>query len=180
MTSNMRCECRHPKDAHHDSFDQCGFCDCLEFRREGSRETVNGLVRSVDTPQPKVSITTGDETDEDAPGDAVADLITRARKSDVKAIVKLAEKADAAVAKLRERMDEDAEAAKVRAEIAALERKLSAARAKLRGGTDTKAAKLTGQVRACDQCDRTFDSGQGLAMHRRRAHEGFDPMARAS
>lgn len=84
--------------------------------------------------------------------------------------------------------------AAVEREVAELENRLKAAKQKLRstpakgfknGRTPpapTRAPQVAAPVvgtHACthDGCDRTFDSAQAVAMHRRRAHEGFDPNA---
>lgn len=72
--------------------------------------------------------------------------------------------------------DESAEA--VRAErIAELEAEIRRLKS---GGTAKAAVPVVAGTHECDECDRSFPSGQGLSMHRRRAHEGFDPKAAAS
>lgn len=84
-----------------------------------------------------------------------------------------------AAQRIRERLDKltdlieaDSEDAKRRARIAKLEAEL----AQLKG---RKPKKATGDVgdHACpvNGCDRTFATTQAVAMHRRRAHEGFNP-----
>jgi len=45
-----------------------------------------------------------------------------------------------------------------------------------------RSERLTRGVHPCTTagCDRTFDTGQGAAAHRRRAHEGWNPSAKAA
>jgi len=77
-----------------------------------------------------------------------------------------AEKADAAVA---------ARIAVLEAEIAKLKRK-PAKTPKTTGASHATRAVLTGEFSCTmDSCDRVFDTSQGVALHQRRAHEGFNP-----
>lgn len=79
---------------------------------------------------------------------------------------------------------QEAEKIAARAEVERLEQQLRAAKAKLRGGTTNKKLETSPSSgdHACehDGCDRSFASSQARAMHQRRAHEGFNPHAKAA
>lgn len=73
-----------------------------------------------------------------------------------------------------ERAAAEAEADKERRErIAEIEAELRKLKGKPAKRTYTR---QTGHY-PCDQCDRVFDTPQGLRLHERRAHEGFNPHA---
>lgn len=108
---------------------------------------------------------------------ATASLIERGQKHPLPKIRGLADKAHKALAALHAALEDDAGKAAARAEVARLEAQLAAAKAKLKGTTTVTPAAAskptstgTHPCRA-DGCDRTFDSGQGRALHERRAHE---------
>jgi len=65
--------------------------------------------------------------------------------------------------------------AQLEAEIAKLKRKTPKV-AKTTGLSHATRPVVTGEF-ACtmDSCDRTFDTSQGVALHQRRAHEGWNP-----
>jgi len=127
-------------------------------------------------------------------GPTAGELIAAGKRSGSKRTVALAEKIHGLVLDLRGRLAEDrlrseAKLAKerekdgVRREVADLEVKLAAARAKLRGRIPSpiESAPAVADTRqlSCTRpgCDRIFASGQARAMHERRAHDGFDPRA---
>jgi hypothetical protein len=123
-------------------------------------------------------------------GPTAGELIAAGKRSGSKRTVALAEKIHGLVLDLRGRLAEDrlrseAKLAKerekdgVRREVADLEVKLAAARAKLHGRTVPDDAPSPRAASPCSRpgCDRTFASGQARAMHERRAHDGFDPRA---
>ena len=118
-------------------------------------------------------------------GPTAGELIAAGRRSGSKRTVALADKIHGLVLDLRGRLVADrlvSEAklakergeAEVRREVADLEVKLAAARAKLHGRTVPDDAPSP-----CSRpgCDRTFATSQARAMHERRAHDGFDPRA---
>ncbi len=78
---------------------------------------------------------------------------------------------------LSARLEAETEDAKRAEKIAALEAEIR--RLKAGGSCKNGGGAVRGDF-PCDECDRHFDSKQGVVMHRRRAHEGFDPNAVAS
>lgn len=121
------------------------------------------------------------------------ELLNRAARSYYARTQNLGAKIGALLTDLTARLDDEEEAreAKVKADreaaaVATRIAQLEAEIAKLKRKTP-KVAKTTGVSHATrpvvtgeysctmDSCDRTFDTTQGVALHQRRAHEGWNP-----
>jgi len=107
----------------------------------------------------------------------LADLT--ARLNDEQAAVEAKAQADRESARIASRI------ATLQAEIDKLKRKPAkpaTARAAATTGNIPRSERLTRGVHPCTTagCDRTFDTGQGASSHRRRAHEGWNPSAKAA
>ena len=91
---------------------------------------------------------------------------------------RIADEKEARDAKVKADKDAAAVAARIavlEAEIAKLKRKPAKA-AKTTGVSKATKPVLTGEFScALDTCDRVFDTSQGVALHQRRAHEGWNP-----
>ncbi len=170
MTSDV-CKCSHAKARHELSgFDgECvaDACRCRAFRPQAgpvpaapTPPTVKALVQAIDATPPKA-----------APAVSVDELLAKAKQSDLKPIVRLAERIEALAEDLRARVTEEDAAEAVKAHIAKLTKQLADAKAKLQrvGRGKGKPAAEPGGV-SCPDCPKTFGSAQGLSMHRFRAH----------
>lgn len=126
----------------------------------------------------------------DTAGEAFTDLLRTANDCGDKKLTRLATRADAAVTALEagvkawragkaERDAADRELAAKAARIAALKAELAALTGKP-GERKPGSGGATGGPQTCAQCQRTFGSSQAVALHRRRAHEGFNPKAAKS
>lgn len=162
----LRCKCGHPKARHEAAgiAPQCSgeACSCLSYRPETA---------PVQQPVP-----TG------GPAPVRRNLIDEGKASGNKSIVALANRIAAQLTELGKRLREDDGKAAARQRVADLERQLVEARAALKGTpTAPREAREprppSGLVLPCPEpdCDRSFDSNQGVVAHRRRAHEGFNP-----
>ena len=91
---------------------------------------------------------------------------------------RLADETAASEAKVKADREHAAVAARIaqlEAEIAKLKRKTPKV-AKTTGVSHATRPVLTGEFSCTmDSCDRTFDTSQGVALHQRRAHEGWNP-----
>ncbi len=165
-TVSLLCACGHGRELHTAA---CKACRCGGYR--------TGLPtappRAAD--DPRVLIAAGKRS-----GNQRITSIAHRVEAD---LAKLLELLRAERAQTEERELAARRAAEARAEISRLEAQLAAAKAKLRGKPAPRAAAPVASVdlHACPVggCDRTFESTQAVAMHRRRAHEGYDPAAAA-
>lgn len=99
-----------------------------------------------------------------------ADPIEAARATGDKRLTRLADRAEKATAALAAALAAHRADPGRRERIAALEAEIRALK-----GQDRLAA-VRGDY-PCTRCSRTFTTPQGVSMHRRRAHEGWDPKA---
>jgi len=104
----------------------------------------------------------------------LADLT--ARLNDEQAAAEAKAQADRESARIATRI------ATLQAEIDKLKRKPAKPDKPAPTATEPRSERLTRGVHPCttEGCDRTFDTGQGAAAHRRRAHEGWNPSAKAA
>jgi hypothetical protein len=177
------CRCGHSHEQHAALSPQCSAARCECLRYQPAQHVV-----------PAVSAPIGVQLVHAAPakpptptssGPTIDQILAAGRRSQFKRTVALAEKIAAELRDLRGRLVEEraiaeadraqAEArAKALAEIAELEKKLAAAKAKLK---DTRhAAGLPGGERtagagACPDCGELFDTAQRLGVHRRWKHD---------
>jgi hypothetical protein len=182
-TTPLLCACGHPSRLHTEAFGcDVNACGCDQFRagaipagqpvaRPQTQLPAPAVVRPIVTAAPAQPVALANDP---------RVLFAAAKRSSSKSVVALGAKVEADLAKLLELLRgerESAEAARLRearaaetkAEIARLEAQLAAAKAKL-VGRPAVACSVT-------DCDRSFESSQAMAMHRRRTHEGFDPHA---
>lgn len=193
-TAVERCanpNCQHAKHRHETpGFDgECiaALCKCTRFVAKDTAPAPAAPLQAAPAPAaPSTPVpVVGPSTDQ---------LIAAGKRSASKRTVTLAERIEAQLLELRTRLHDDrrtAEEAQRReqertaaaAEVAKLKAALAAAKAKLHGRTPprtkstTPAAPGLGGPHPCPVtgCDRSFVSTQAAAMHRRRAHEGFNP-----
>jgi pyruvate/2-oxoglutarate dehydrogenase complex dihydrolipoamide acyltransferase (E2) component len=204
-----KCRCSHTKDRHEvPGFDgECTAdgCKCLSYRpsvaEAPARTTPPGLAHTPPAARPPLASVPPTTPAAPAPpvnptpaavGPSIEQLVAAGKRSDVKRTVVVAGRVEELLTELRARLvaerasveakrQREAEKQAARAEIAALEKELADAKAKLRGTTTPPAAKpkpaTVGGTHPCPVagCDRTFDSPYGAVLHRRRAHEGFNP-----
>lgn len=163
MSGYVDCKCGHTRALHPERTEEaCVFtgCGCEEYRPVTLDRIVTGgrLPRATDAqPEPTYE-----------------KLIAEARRSPLPKVARAAEKIDGLLSDLRILVRETAAERTIREEIAQLERTLAARKAALRGSNPTE--------HACtrDGCAQTFTTGQGRALHERRAHDGFDPHTQAA
>lgn len=110
----------------------------------------------------------------DQPGPVDA-LIRVGKASPIESTVALAEELNQLADDLRRRLAEEAEQQQVLAEIAELEEKLTAARARLRKDTEPPRRPAKRRIavagdHACPDCGETFTTAQGLGRHRAWSH----------
>lgn len=100
-----------------------------------------------------------------------SELLARARQIDTKAVQRILDKIDTAFTELRTVLADEESKAAARRDVQRLERALAEAKAKLRGGS-RPVATIGAASHPCRVagCTRTFDNGQGRALHERRAH----------
>lgn len=178
------CKCGHTKVSHPESHDEaCKVCDCPEFIPAGLNvdsptlgspsAPVSPLV-PLTTTAPPVTIVAA------AAAPTVDQLIAAAKRSKMKRTVGLAEKIETLAADLRARLAEERKASEeerrreaaaeaTRAEIAELERKLAAARAKLPARIKHRGEELSAAPTACPDCEFT-GSPVAVGVHRARKH----------
>jgi len=185
------CKCGHAESRHTDE-EGCGNseCGCSEFRKSdvpvtpptpvvrSASANVVGYVRPAGAPAQT--------------GPTIEQILAAGKRSDYQRTAQMAERIERDISALRHRIFEErrnAEAKRreteakdrLRREVAQLEAELQAKRAALRGDRTPPRTKndATGSV-SCpvENCDRTFNSQQGLTMHKRRAHDGWGHVGR--
>jgi hypothetical protein len=174
------CKCGHSLLRHNDvdmeSDDMCGAigCDCEEFIPTGVEERLRALTTTPETrppgPRPAVPAPTGTIA-------TAAGLLVNAQQSHSKRTRSLGERIGALLQELTERLNEEESSSAARREVAELEAKLAAAKAKLRGEPTTQSGPRTGRGYnitygqfPCPDCDKISTTAQGRASHRRISH----------
>lgn len=177
------CRCSHTHGQHAgDLAPQCHApaCNCLQYRPNTGTaaaspriETTHGVSARPTPPALKAIVQAVDDAPP-APAEPVGsvdELLAKAKESDLKPIVRLAERIEALADDLRERVADEAASDAVKAHIAKLTKQLADAKAKLRkvGAGKTKPAATPGK-HACPDCPETFGTPQGLGAHRAGKH----------
>jgi hypothetical protein len=100
-------------------------------------------------------------------------LVAAGRKSPRKRTVQLANRIEISARELAKRLHEEAERAAERAEVTELEKKLAAAKARLkdrRRELGLPGGERAAGVLACPTCGEQFDTAQKCGVHRRWKH----------
>jgi hypothetical protein len=166
----LACLCGHAKQQHgKPGFPpRCAACTCRQYRPA--------------TPAGTAQLAAVNDTDTTAgtPLPTIEQLLAAAQRSPSRRILALADKVNAVVTDLRARLREERETAQARQEIAELEDRLAAVKAKLRSraapttnAQDAAAPAPEGSGEfACPDpdCGQSFDTPQGRGAHRAHKH----------
>lgn len=100
-------------------------------------------------------------------------LIAKAKATGDRRLVKMAERADDLLRKIESGVEQWEADEQRRQKIAKLEGELAALKGA--GSATGRSTRLARGVHPCAECDRIFDTPQGITAHRRIVHEGFRP-----